>query len=136
MSRHVDSPAASGERLRAARVAAGLSQRKLAFDGCSPAYISRLESGDRIASLQVLRELGRRLGVSADYLATGDDGLEGHARRVADAFDAWLDVLNNGRLDDAGLERRDEAWYTLTGAVRQLREALPCASGHGKAPQG
>jgi tetratricopeptide (TPR) repeat protein len=70
-STHVDDPNAVGERLREARVRAGLSQRQLAFPGCSPAYISRIESGDRIPSLQILRELGRRLGVSEDYLASG-----------------------------------------------------------------
>lgn len=70
-STHVDSPRAVGERLRAARERTGLSQRQLSFPGCSPAYISRIESGDRIPSLQLLRELGRRLGVSEDYLATG-----------------------------------------------------------------
>jgi tetratricopeptide (TPR) repeat protein len=70
-STHVDSPEAVGERLKEAREKAGLSQRQLAFPGCSPAYISRIESGDRIPSLQLLRELGRRLGVSEDYLATG-----------------------------------------------------------------
>lgn len=70
-STHVDSPRAVGERLKDARERAGLSQRQLSFAGCSPAYISRIESGDRIPSLQLLRELGRRLGVSEDYLATG-----------------------------------------------------------------
>jgi tetratricopeptide (TPR) repeat protein len=70
-STHVDSPQAVGERLRTARVRAGLSQRQLSFPGCSPAYISRIESGDRIPSLQLLRELGRKLGVTEDYLATG-----------------------------------------------------------------
>src|SRR5262245_4076638 len=72
-STHVDSPAAVGERLRAARERAGLSQRQLSFPGCSPAYISRIESGDRIPSLQLLRELGRQLSVSEDYLATGSE---------------------------------------------------------------
>ena len=68
-----------GERLKDARERAGLSQRQLSFSGCSPAYISRIESGDRIPSLQLLRELGRRLGVSEDYLATGtaDRGVRG-----------------------------------------------------------
>jgi tetratricopeptide (TPR) repeat protein len=74
-STHVDSPEAVGERLRTARVRAGLSQRQLSFPGCSPAYISRIESGDRIPSLQLLRELGKRLGVSEDYLATGDEAV-------------------------------------------------------------
>src|SRR4051794_20006865 len=72
-STHVDDPAAVGVRLRAARERAGYSQRDLAFHGCSAAYISRIEAGARIPSLQLLRELGRRLGVSADYLATGDE---------------------------------------------------------------
>jgi tetratricopeptide (TPR) repeat protein len=70
-STHVDSPQAVGERLKAARERAGLSQRQLSFAGCSPAYISRIESGGRIPSLQLLRELGRRLGVTEDHLATG-----------------------------------------------------------------
>ena len=72
-STHVDSPKAVGERLKAARERAGLSQRQLSFPGCSPAYISRIESGERIPSLQLLRELGRQLGVSEDYLATGSE---------------------------------------------------------------
>ena len=72
-STHVDDPAAVGQRLREARERAGLSQRQLSFPGCSPAYISRIEAGDRIPSLQLLREMGRRLGVSEDYLATGTE---------------------------------------------------------------
>jgi tetratricopeptide (TPR) repeat protein len=72
-ARHVDDPVAVGRRLRGARERAGLSQAALAATcGCSGAYISRVEVGDRTPSLQLLRRLGRRLGVSADYLATGD----------------------------------------------------------------
>ena len=62
-----------GLRLKEARERAGLSQRQLSFTGCSPAYISRIEAGDRIPSLQLLREMGRRLGVSEDFLATGTE---------------------------------------------------------------
>jgi len=95
-STHVDSPAAVGERLKAARVRSGLSQRQLAFPGCSPAYISRIESGDRIPSLQILRELGRRLGVSGDFLATGSD----LGREDGDLADAEI-ALRLGDLDGA-----------------------------------
>src|SRR5688500_11594434 len=70
---HVNVPHADGRRLREARERAGLSQRQLSFEGCSPAYISRIEAGERIPSLQLLREMGRRLGVSEDWLATGLD---------------------------------------------------------------
>lgn len=72
-STHVDNPVAAGLRLQEARRRAGLSQRRLAFPGCSAAYVCRIEAGDRIASPQVLHELARRLGVSEEYLATGAD---------------------------------------------------------------
>jgi tetratricopeptide (TPR) repeat protein len=84
-STHVDSPAAVGERLKAAREKAGLSQRQLSFPGCSPAYISRIESGDRIPSLQLLRELGRRLNVTEDFLATGAEGAFEHSAQLTEA---------------------------------------------------
>jgi tetratricopeptide (TPR) repeat protein len=72
----------------------GLSQRQLSFPGCSPAYISRIEAGDRIPSLQLLREMGRRLGVSEDYLATGHERHEDTVKLV----DAEL-ALRLGELD-------------------------------------
>src|SRR3954451_12614304 len=76
-SSHVDDPAAVGRRLREAREAAGLTQRELSFDGCTAAYVSRIEAGARVPSLQILREFGKRLGVSADFLATGSpDGTD------------------------------------------------------------
>jgi tetratricopeptide (TPR) repeat protein len=84
-STHVDSPRAVGERLRAERERAGFTQRELAFDGCTAAYISRIETGDRVPSLQILRELGRRLGVSPDYLATGDQAQPDLADPLFDA---------------------------------------------------
>jgi tetratricopeptide (TPR) repeat protein len=68
---HVDDPSAVGSRLKEARLAAGLSQRELSFQGCTAVYICRIERGDRVPSLQVLRELARRVGVEEDYLATG-----------------------------------------------------------------
>jgi tetratricopeptide (TPR) repeat protein len=70
-STHVDDPVAVGRRLHDARLAAGLTQRDLSFEGCTAAYVSRIEAGARIPSLQILREFAQRLGVSADYLATG-----------------------------------------------------------------
>ena len=85
-STHVDDPVAVGRRLRQARQQAGLSQRQLSFEGCSPAYISRIEAGERIPSLQLLREMGRKLGVSEDWLATGlDRDLLAEDRTLVDA---------------------------------------------------
>jgi transcriptional regulator with XRE-family HTH domain len=73
---HFDDPVAVGHRVHEAREAAGLSQRDLAFPGCSAAYISRIERGERIPSLQVIREISRRTGVSEGMLAYGREPLD------------------------------------------------------------
>src|SRR4051794_23458535 len=73
LTTHIDSPGQLGGRLRSARETAGFSQRQLAFDGCTAAYISRLEAGARVPSLQMINELAVRLGVSSQWLATGVD---------------------------------------------------------------
>lgn len=70
---HVDNPARVGKRIHEARARAGLSQRDLAFTGCTAAYISRIEAGDRVPSLKTLHGIAKRLGVSAEFLATGAD---------------------------------------------------------------
>ena len=100
-STHVDDPAECGRRLKEARERAGISQRRLAFPGCTAAYISRIEAGERIPSLQLLRELGRRLGVSADWLATGSDAALPESQRLLEAEVAL-------RLDD--LERAERLY--------------------------
>jgi transcriptional regulator with XRE-family HTH domain len=108
-SRHVDDPVAAGRRLREARERAGLSQAALAVVcGCSGAYISRVEMGGRTPSLQLLRRLGRRLGISADYLATGAVTSEAGGSPL---FDAELAL----RLND------------LAGARRLYKDALNAA---------
>ena len=116
-STHVDDPAAVGERVKSAREAAGLSQRQLAFPGCSPAYISRIEAGDRIPSLQLLRELGRRLGVTEDYLATGDAAMSDQFSLLEAEIALRLDDLDRAR--DLYAAARDRA---VTPAHRSLVE--------------
>jgi tetratricopeptide (TPR) repeat protein len=54
--------------LRALRERRRLSLRQIAFPGCSPSYLSRVESGDRVASLTILAELARRLDTSIEEL--------------------------------------------------------------------
>jgi tetratricopeptide (TPR) repeat protein len=111
-STHVDDPREVGRRLREARLRAGLSQRDLSFPGCSPAYISRIEAGDRIPSLQLLREMGQRLGVSEDYLATG-----ARAPRLVDRNPLLVDAEVALRLDDPEL-----AWSLYDQALEQARD--------------
>ncbi|MEP6910553.1 MAG: tetratricopeptide repeat protein [Actinomycetota bacterium] len=145
-STHVDDPVAVGLRLREARERAGLSQRQLSFPGCSPAYISRIEAGDRIPSLQLLREMGRRLGVSEDYLATGmergDDAAGLVDAEIALRLDEveQADVLFRDALERAANpEERARALAGLgqlefragnpRGAISRLEEARRTSSG-------
>jgi transcriptional regulator with XRE-family HTH domain len=72
-----------GLRIRERRLALGLSQRELACEGVSYAYISRLEAGARDPSVKALRKLAPRLGVSVHWLETGEpDPAEELARLV------------------------------------------------------
>ena len=85
---HYDDPVAVGQRLHAAREAAGISQRELAFPGCSAAYISRIERGERISSLQVMRELARRIGISESSLAFGRERIDAGVSDAVGAVEA------------------------------------------------
>jgi len=78
---HVDDAVEVGRRLREARLAAGLSQRELAFPGCSAAYISRIEQGERTPSLQVLRELAERCDTTEAHLAWDREDLDDEVSR-------------------------------------------------------
>ena len=115
-STHVDNPVVVGRRLKAARESAGLSQRKLSFSGCSPAYISRIEAGTRIPSLQLLRALGERLGVSADYLAKGQPAGAGDTALLTDAEIA----LRLGDTDQAS-QLYEQALETATSDERRAK---------------
>jgi len=118
-STHVDDPREVGRRLREERERAGLSQRQLSFPGCSPAYISRIEAGDRIPSLQLLREMGRRLGVTEDYLATGTERGDEAASLVQAELALRLDEIDAAaELYGAALEQAvtpDERSRALAG---------------------
>src|SRR4051794_41234871 len=70
LTTHIDSPREVGLRLKSARERAALSQRQLSFPGCTAAYISRLEAGARVPSLQMVNQLALRLEVSGQWLAT------------------------------------------------------------------
>ena len=61
-----------GQRLRRVRRERGLSQTELSSDGVSTSYVSYLERDRRVASHKALRVLGNKLGVSAEYLETGE----------------------------------------------------------------
>lgn len=121
-STHIDEPAAVGRRLKEARERAGLSQRQLAFEGCSPAYISRVEAGDRVPSLPVLRELGARLGVSDTWLALGKELVGQSQLRDAEIALRLDDIDEARRLFSEILDSADEA-EIRSRALEGLSEA-------------
>jgi transcriptional regulator with XRE-family HTH domain len=68
--RSIDPPTL-GRRLRAARVAKGMTQTELAGTDVSVGYVSRIESGQRRPNGKVLAELAARLGVPVEQLLVG-----------------------------------------------------------------
>jgi tetratricopeptide (TPR) repeat protein len=97
LTTHIDSPRELGIRLKAARERSGLSQRQLAFPGCTAAYISRLEAGARVPSLQMVNQLALRLEVTGQWLATGVDAAFVEPVELLDAEVA----LRLGEVDEA-----------------------------------
>lgn len=116
---HVDDPVRVGRRLWAARRRARLSQRDIAFPGCSAAYISRIERGERTPSLQVLRELAERCGVSESHLAWGhEQGIDPSVAELVRAAEA---------AESTGSSRDRAAAYAALGraANRAARRLAP-----------
>ena len=60
-----------GRRIRQRRLELGLSQREVASEGVSYAYLSRLETGARRPSIKALRKLAFKLDVTVHWLETG-----------------------------------------------------------------
>lgn len=113
---HYDDPHAVGRRLYEGRTAAHLSQRELAFPGCSAAYISRIERGERVPSLQVLRELARRIGTTEAVLAYGRETLD---PRVAQCLRELAEATTN---DDR--DAQEHAYRQLARAANAAARSL------------
>jgi tetratricopeptide (TPR) repeat protein len=97
LTTHIDSPREVGLRLKAARERSGRSQRQLAFPGCTAAYISRLEAGARVPSLQMVNQLASRLDITGQWLATGVDPTTAEPTELIEAEVA----LRLGEYDEA-----------------------------------
>jgi transcriptional regulator with XRE-family HTH domain len=96
-----DSPLARqiGERLRAARLAAGLTQQQLAEGRYTKAYVSALENGLSRPSMAALNHFSGRLGIPASKLINNEPA--GWARLEADL------ALASGRWEDADAAYRE-----------------------------
>ncbi len=106
---HVDSPTGVGARLRATRIAAGLTQTDLTFPGCTTGYISRIESGERVPSLQVLRQLAVKLGVLESWLAKGVAETDPELELVAAELELRFDELEAAEARYRALAREDQS---------------------------
>ena len=120
---HVDDPQAVGRRLLEARLTAGLSQRALAFPGCSAAYISRLEAGERVPSLQLLRKLAVKLNADENYLATGVASPRGRPTELIEAEVAL-------RLDE--VDRAQSLFERVVQGVSDPRARAEALAGTGR----
>ena len=61
-------------RVRAQRTVLKLTQEELAVElGVTHQHVSRIEGGHAVPSLELLVRLSRELGVSTDYLLTGQE---------------------------------------------------------------
>jgi transcriptional regulator with XRE-family HTH domain len=81
----VAGPETIGERLRRLREERGLTQRDLIAPGVSAQYISKIERGQRNASVKALRKIAPKLGITAQFLETGSDIPDAEVREF------WLD---------------------------------------------
>ncbi|GCD20637.1 helix-turn-helix domain-containing protein [Cellulomonas sp. H30R-01] len=93
------------DRVREARLAAGLSQTALAGSAFSPSYISLIEAGHREPTDSALAVLASRLGTTLEYLRHGEDG-PNEARTRLEIDYARLDLTQG---DAAGALRRLKA---------------------------
>lgn len=116
-------PAQLGARLRAARLAAGMTQPQLAGADASVAYLSRIEGGQRRPGAPLLEKLADRLGVSVERLVVGADREE--ARRVELRLD-------HAELSLAGGEAANALTLAREALATAAIEAVPGGAARGR----
>ena len=119
------------DRVREARLAAGLSQTALAGSIFSPSYISLIEAGRREPTDSALGVLAGRLGTTLEFLKYGEDG-PNEARTRLEVDYAKL-ALQSGSADDARgrIESLDLAVVTPTLRVDALTTLARAHEVHG-----
>lgn len=125
----------AGRRLKELRLRAGLTQRQLAGDRYTPAYVSALEKGLTRASMAALGYLADRLGVPMDYFVRDEaprwERMNADLRLASGdwqaAADAYTSLLDRKIADpDRALVLRGRAEALLR--LDRPREALPDAA--------
>ena len=133
-------PQVLGERLREARVAAGMTQGQLAAGDVTVGYVSRIEAGQRRPDAKVLELLATRLRTPVGHLLLGVSSREYDELRLeldyaelslasgeaAEAERRTRDVLKRRAIDSLE-DLRDRARFLHAGAVEaqgRLEEAV------------
>ncbi|HSG78469.1 MAG TPA: helix-turn-helix domain-containing protein [Acidimicrobiia bacterium] len=110
---------AIGERIRDARVGAGLSQRELARRlGLSPSLISQLENNQSKPSVGTLYAIVTELEVSLDSVIRGEDTSQGTAAPTREPSQTESPVVNPGNRQTIELES-GVRWEELTAGNEQ-----------------
>lgn len=112
-----------GERIRQARLEAGLSQRQLCGDKITRNMLSQIENGSAQPSMDTLRYLAGRLGKSLGFFLD-DDAQQDLMNRAWASYDsgddrAALDILE--QLPESGRDKNRV--YTLLKSLTLLRLA-------------
>lgn len=143
-----------GARLRALRMARGLTQTDVAGDRFSKEYVSQIERGKTRPTPETVAWLGERLGVDADFLLRGiaadvRDRVEAvlaraEAHSAAHAYDDATEAFREARaclaaVGSAELEARalaGEGWALMQrGDVREAIDVLQVARSLTELPQ-
>lgn len=111
---------ALGRRLRAARLARGLTQGDVAHDIMSVAFLSRIEAGQRGPTVSALAALAKRLDVTVESLLGEPD------RHVVDEIRLALDYaelsLESGQPEDAETHLQQALAKLDTSRVDGMRD--------------
>jgi transcriptional regulator with XRE-family HTH domain len=106
-------------RLKAQRLARGLSQAELAGGGVSPSYVSLLEAGRRTPTAEVVAHLAARLGCSPELLT---HGVNGRGKEEVHLELAYAELaLRSGEQAEAERRFRGLLSDPLVSAVAELR---------------
>ena len=109
-----------GQRILAARLAAGLSQRELAGEEITRNMLSSLEHDAASPSIATLRYLARRLGRPVSYFLGEDDSSEGVAAFESGAWRKSLELMT----------RAERRWLEPLALLREAELAV----GNGRIP--
>ena len=102
-----------GEKLKQARLEAGLSQRQLCGDAITRNMLSQIENGSAKPSMATLRYLAERLGKSVSFFLEEDAVLSPNQAVMAEIRTAY-DAKN---LDAMAAEKSKEIWILVNFAV-------------------